>query len=100
MITDQAKGQVESMRGILPDVGHFHCSYHKQKNIDKYLKGGKKGYSGNWLYEKLMGAKTHHIKEDSAQFMSNKALKYLNSIEDLEHYPAARCNVSGLPHQE
>lgn len=96
-ITDQAKGLVESVKEILPEAGHFHCSYHRKKNIDKYLKGGSQMYSGKWLYEKLMRAKTRpeieHIKEESAPYMSQKALNYLNSIEDTEQYPAARCAV-------
>jgi hypothetical protein len=57
-ITDQAKGLVESIKKILPEAGHFHCSYLRKKNIQKYLKGGKKTYLGMWLYEKLSGAKT------------------------------------------
>jgi hypothetical protein len=95
-ITDQAKGLVESIKKTLPEVGHFHCSYHRKKNIQKYLKGGKKTYLGMWLYEKLSGAKTtadiERIKADSAPFMSNKALNYLNSLEDCEQYPGARCS--------
>jgi hypothetical protein len=87
---------VESIKKILPEAGHFHCSYHRKKNIQKYLKGGKKTYLGMWLYEKLIGAKTtadiERIKADSAPFMSNKALNYLNSLEDCEQYPGARCS--------
>ena len=46
-ITDQAKGLVESVNKVLPAAGHFHCSYHRRKNIEKYCKGGKKAYSGS-----------------------------------------------------
>jgi hypothetical protein len=49
---------VESIKKILPEAGHFHCSYHRKKNIQKYLKVDKKTYLGMWLYEKLSGAKT------------------------------------------
>jgi hypothetical protein len=54
-ITDQAKGLVESVKKVLPAAGHFHCSYHRRKNIEKYCKGGKKAYSGSWLYERRIG---------------------------------------------
>jgi hypothetical protein len=94
-ITDQAKGLVESIKKILPEAGHFHCSHHRKKNIQKYLKGGKKTYLGMWLYEKLSGKTTadiEQIKEESAPFMSNKALNYLNFLEDCEQYPGAQCS--------
>ncbi len=79
---------MESIKKILSEAGHFHCSYHRKKNIQKYLKGGKKTYLGMWLYEKLSGAMTtadiEQIKEESAPFMSNEALNYLNYLEDCE----------------
>ena len=37
-ITDQAKGLVDSVKNILSAAGHFHCSYHRRKNIEKYCK--------------------------------------------------------------
>ena len=63
----------------------------------KYVKGGNKTYSASWLYNKLMAAKTQaeidHIKEESAPFMNDRALKYLNSNPDTEQYPGARVNL-------
>ena len=95
-ITDQAKGLVDSVKKVLPAAGHFHCSYHRRKNIEKYCKGGKKAYSGSWLYDKLLGARTkdevEKIKRETAQSMSNKTLNYINSLEDHEQYPGARCS--------
>jgi hypothetical protein len=96
-ITDQAKGLVELVKGVMNEAGHFHCSYQQRNNILTYCKGGTKTYSAAWLYDKLMFAKTkseiEHIREESAQFMSDKALKYLNSLPDIEQYPAARVEV-------
>jgi hypothetical protein len=39
-------------------------------------------------------AEIEHIREESAQFMSDKALKYVNSLPDIEQYPAARVEVA------
>jgi hypothetical protein len=95
-ITDQAKGLVDSVKKVLPAAGHVHCSYHRRKNIEKYCKGGKKAYSGSWLYDKLLGARTkdevEKIKRETAQSMSDKTLNYINSLEDHEQYPGARCS--------
>ncbi len=44
-ITDQAKSLVESVKGIMNEAGHFHCLYHRRKNILTYCKGGTKTYS-------------------------------------------------------
>ncbi len=89
---------VESVKGVMHEAAHFHCSYHRRKNILTYCKGGTKTYSATWLYDKLMFAKTQaeidHIREESAPFMSDKALKYVNSLPDIEQYPAARVEVA------
>jgi hypothetical protein len=73
------------VKRVLPAAGHFHCSYHRRKNIEKYCKGGKKAYSGSWLYNKLLGAMTkdeiEQIKMNCATLMSNKTLKYINSLQ-------------------
>ncbi len=47
-----------------------------------------------WLYNKLIKAKTtceiDQIKQKHAPFVSDKALKYFNALEDAAQYPAAR----------
>ena len=96
-ITDQAKGLVESIKKELPEAGHFHCSYHRRKNILKYCKGGQKIYSGCWLYDKLLGAKTtkdiEKIKLEAAPNVTDRVNKYINeSINDHEQFPGARCH--------
>jgi hypothetical protein len=87
---------VESVKRVLPAAGHFHCSYHRRKNIEKYCKGGKKAYSGSWLYDKLLSARTkdemERIKMTCATSMSGKTLKYINSLQDEEQFPGARCS--------
>jgi hypothetical protein len=94
IITDQAKGLTESIADVIPLTGHFHCSYHRCQNIIKFVKGGSQKYSCLWLYNKLMKAKTtceiEQIKQKHAPFVSDKALKYLNALEDAAQYPAVR----------
>ena len=93
LITDQAKGLVESIHQVLPSVGHFHCSYHRRQNILKVVKGGSQPNSCLWLYNKCMKAtnaqQLHQIKLNNAVNVNNKALNYLNSIPDQTQYPAA-----------
>ena len=64
------------------------------KNIDKIVKGGIGPNSCKWLFNKLMQATSvnelEQIKRDNVVNVSDKALKYLNSMEDLNQYLAAR----------
>jgi hypothetical protein len=96
IITDQAKGLVDSVKLVLPTAGHFHCSYHRRKNIEKYCKGGKKMYSGLWLYDRLLGARKKDdidkIKSETAIYMNTKTLNYVNALNDHEQFPGARCS--------
>ena len=56
-------------------------------------------YSCLWLFNKLVKAHTQqeidHIKQKHSQFVNNKALKYLNTLDDKEVYPGARCELGG-----
>ena len=94
-ISDQCKGLIESIKEVLPQGGTLHCSFHRQKNIEKIVKGGSGPNSCKWLYNKLLQAtnvkELEQIKRDNAVNVSDKALKYLNSMEDIHQYPAARC---------
>ena len=40
VITDKDKGALGLIRGVLPNVGHFHCSFHRRQNIKKKFGGG------------------------------------------------------------
>jgi hypothetical protein len=97
IITDQAKGLTQSIADVLPLTGNFHCSYHRHQNILKFVGGGTQKYSCLWLYNKLMQAKTlcqiEQIKHKNATFVNNKALKYLNAVDDAAQYPGARVAV-------
>ena len=68
----------------------------RRKNILIIVKGSSTKYSGVWLFNKLVKAHTkreiEHIKHKYAQFVDKKALKYLNTLEDENHFPGARCN--------
>ncbi len=95
IITDQAEGLTQSIADVLPLTGHFHCSYHRRHSN---LSGeALKKYSCLWLYNKLMKAKTiceiEQIKHKLAPFMNDKALKYLNAVDDATQYPGARVAV-------
>jgi hypothetical protein len=97
IITDQAKGLTQSIADVLPSTGHFHCSYHRCQNILKFVRGGTQKYSCLWLYNKLMKAETiceiEQIKHKHAPFVNDKALKYLNVVNDAAQYPGARVAV-------
>ena len=90
-VTDQAKGLVDSVKKVLPQAGHFHCSYHKAKNIEKYCKGGRKEGSACWYYNELLGARTasdvEQIQMDCATKVSQKAFNYANALNNHEQYP-------------
>ncbi len=97
IITDQAKGLTALIKEVLPLMGHFHCSYHRRQNIIKFVRGGTQKYSCLWLYNKLMKANTQceieQIKHKHAPFVNDKALKYLNAVDDAAQYPGARVDV-------
>ncbi len=56
-------------------------------------------YSYLWLFNKLVKAhtkqETDHIKHKHSRFFDNKALKYLNTLDNKEVYPGARCELGG-----
>jgi hypothetical protein len=86
--TDQAKGLTEAIKEVLPEVGNFLCSFHRQQNIIKIFHGGTQMYSCHWMYNQCMNAKNvielEATKIKHAPHIDNKALKYLNSIKDTE----------------
>ncbi len=77
--------------------GHFHCSYHRRQNILKIVRGGTQKYSCLWLYDELVKEITQceieQLKHKHAPFMNEKALKYLNAVDDAAQYPGARIDV-------
>jgi hypothetical protein len=56
-------------------------------------------YSCLWLFNKLVKAHTkqeiNHIKPKHSRFNDKKALKYLNTLDNEEVYPGARCELGG-----
>jgi hypothetical protein len=56
-------------------------------------------YSCLWLFSKLVKAHTkqeiEHIKHKHSQYVDKKALKYLNTLDNKEVYPGAKCNLGG-----
>ncbi len=98
IIMDQAKGSVEAISEILPLVKNFYCLYHCCQNIAKFVKGGKGKYSCLWMYNLLMKASSIELitwlKFEHSSHLTDKALRYLNAVNDDEQYPTARCAVS------
>ncbi len=97
IITDKAKGLTQPIADVLPLTGHFHCSYHRHQNNLKFVRGGTQKYSCLWLYNKLMKAKIiceiEQIKNKHDPLVNDKALKYLNAVDDAAQYPGARVTV-------
>jgi hypothetical protein len=96
IITNQDKGQKNSIARHLQQVGHFHCSWHRRQNIIKMCGGGrsKTQYSALWTYNKLMHCSTpakDSTRNMYVKHMSAKDLQYLNTIEDKVQYPGASC---------
>jgi hypothetical protein len=97
IITHHAKGSKEAIYQVLPDATHFLCSSHRRQNIANIVKGGNLKYSCFWLFNKLIKAHTKqeikHIKHKHSRYVNKKALKYLNTLDDKEVYPGARCDL-------
>ncbi len=94
IITDQQKGSIEAMAEVLPKAVNFFCSYHCGKNILTNVKGGKGVYSAYWYYNQLLGCgqadTIAKLQFEHARNMDDKALAYVNSVNDHQQYPAAR----------
>jgi hypothetical protein len=99
IIADEAKGLIESTSKVPPQAVYFHCLFHQRQNIAKVVKGGNVKKSCLWLFNKLAKAHTkqkiEHIKHTQFWHVNNKALKYLNTLEDKGQYPGARCKIGG-----
>jgi hypothetical protein len=97
LISDQAKGLIDSIAEVMHLVGHFFCSFHRRKNINTYVCGGTGQYSCIWMYNELMHANTveelNEIKHQHSAHISDKALRYLNTLDDHEQYPCARVSM-------
>jgi hypothetical protein len=98
IITDQDKGLRAAIPEVLPSAAPFICSFHREQNIVKYVKGGSGTYSCRWMFKKLLQAHTvaeiAHLKNKHAVHVDDKAWKYLGTVNDEEVYPAARCKLS------
>ncbi len=54
IITDQNAGCIAAVTKYLPLATHFYCSWHQKGNILKKCIGGKKKFSGWWLFHNLV----------------------------------------------
>jgi hypothetical protein len=70
IITDQDKGSSASIKHVLPEVGLFHCSFHRRQNIVKKFGGGlgQTPLSPLWMYNLLMKCNN----KSSIQYLRDK----------------------------
>ncbi len=97
IITDQDKGQKNTISEYLRSVVHFHCPFHRRQNIIEMCGGGggKVPNSGLWMYNKLIRccsvALIKHNKRNHFKSMKSKDIQYLNNLTDESQYSAAQC---------
>jgi hypothetical protein len=93
IITDQAKVSVEAICKDHSSQKKSYCLFHCCQNIAKFVKGGKGKYSCLWMYNLLMKASLMEsftrLKFEHSAHMADKALHYLNAVNDDEQYPTA-----------
>ncbi len=98
--TDQVKGSLASIRQIHPEVGLFHCAFHRRQNTKKKFGGGE----GNtpltclWMYNILVKCNSVgticFLKSKYLGLMKPAYVAYLELLPDDHQFPAARCNKS------
>jgi hypothetical protein len=97
IISDKDKGLMGAIAEVLPKAVNFMCSYHRRKNITIQVRGGSGAYSCLWYYNLLIGCLSptvlEALKVEHAMNMDDKALRYLNKVNDHEQYPASRCAI-------
>ena len=61
IITHQDKGSKSAIAAVLPHAFHFHCAWHRLKNIHARCGGGNKTNKAGWLFNLL--SKLHTTRE-------------------------------------
>jgi hypothetical protein len=92
IITDQDKGSKAAISEVLPLAFNFHCSFHRQLNINMHCKGGKKMHSAYWIFNKLVPCRTteeiERTKRENYPYLKPSDITYLDSLSDEEQYPS------------
>ncbi len=95
IITNWKKGSIEAMAEVLPLAFNFFCSFHRKKNVETFVKGGKGKYSCHWFYQQLLNCSLQETLPklcfDHSAHINDKALQYINLVPDHQQFPAARC---------
>ena len=90
VLISEFKTQVQLYQGKKPDIVEY------IGEVKKYCKGGKKVNSAWWYYNKLLGARrardVEQIQMECANKVSQKALNYVNALNNHEQYPV-RCGA-------
>ena len=83
---------------MLPHAFHFHCAWHRLKNIHGQCGGGTKTNKAGWLFNILSKAHTTRELEDlKGKFydhLNPSHLEYLKKLPDNTQYPAAQCAMA------
>ena len=86
IITDQDKGSKSAIAAVLPHAFHFHCAWHRLKNIHGQCGGGTKTNKAGWLFNLLSKAHTTRELEDlKGKFndhLNPSHLEYLKKLPD------------------
>ena len=100
VITDQDKGSLSSIRTVLPQVGLFHCAFHRRQNIKKKFGGadGTTPLTCLWMYNILVKCSSvsaiKYLKSRYYPNMKPAHVAYLDSLLESQQYPAFRCHKS------
>jgi hypothetical protein len=100
VITDQDKGSLVSIKQILPEAGLFHCAFHRRQNIKKKFGGGegRTPLTCLWMYNILMNCNSigskQYLKNKYLELMKPAHAAYLESLQDNQQFPGARCKKS------
>ena len=103
IITDQDKGSEAAVKACLPLAFHFHCAWHRLKNIHGRCIGGNKPNTAGRLFNLLSKAHTlveiEHLRNVHQDCLNPNHLDYLNSVPDNSQFPAARCAMGTERHR-
>ncbi len=95
IITNWEKGSIEAIAEVLPLAVNFFCSFHRKKNIETFLKGGKGKYLCHWFYQQLLNCSLQEtltkICFEHSAHMNDKVLWYINLVADHQQFPAVKC---------
>ncbi len=74
---------------------NFICSFHRRKNIETSVKGGKGKCSCHWFYQLLLNCSLLEtltkLQFERSPHIDDKVLLYINPVADHQQFLAAKC---------